>query len=214
MREYIAANFPESINTQIVFNNNGEAQNKGFAIAGTGLTQSTIADMIVNSQVISIIVSVIMVILIMAFSYKSLAAGIIGAVPLTLAILGNFAIMGFSGITLNIGTALIASLAVGIGIDYTIHFIDTFKREFSEAASGGRSDFLRRTFASSGKAIIINAVSVGLGFGVLLLSNFTMLAQFGGLIMLSMGISAIVSLTVIPVLLETFKPGLIYGRSG
>jgi predicted RND superfamily exporter protein len=95
---------------------------------------------------------------------------------------------------------------VGIGIDYTIHFIDAFKREYS-----GGGDYLYRTFAGAGKAILINAVSVGAGFGVLMLSQFRLMAQFGGLIALSMGISAVVSLTVIPVLLMTVRPKFIYG---
>jgi predicted RND superfamily exporter protein len=207
MRAYIAANFPESIRTEIQFDADGNAQNTGFAIGGSGVTESAITDLIVDSQIISIVIAVIVVLIILAVSYRSLAAGFIGALPLLIAIFGNFAVMGFSGIKLNIGTALIASLSVGIGIDYTIHIIDTFKREYQAG-----NDFLHRTFASSGKAIIINAVSVGLGFGVMMLSSFTMLAQFGGLIMLSMAISAVVSLTVIPVLLTTFKPKFIYRR--
>jgi predicted RND superfamily exporter protein len=67
---------------------------------------------------------------------------------LTVAIIANFAVMGFAHTTINVATALIASLAVGIGIDYTIHFIDAFKREY---AAGG--DYLHRTFAGAGKRI-------------------------------------------------------------
>jgi predicted RND superfamily exporter protein len=93
-------------------------------------------------------------------------------------------------------------------IDYTIHFIHVFKREY---AAGG--DFLSRTFAGTGKAILINAVSVGMGLGVLVFSQFRVLAQFGGLIALSMGVSVVVSLTVIPVLLTTVEPKFIYGTN-
>ena len=150
----------------------------------------------------------IIVLVIVAFSYKSLAAGLIAAMPLTIAIIGNFAVMSFLHITINVATALIASLAVGIGIDYTIHFIDAFKREYAEG--GG---YLYRTFAGAGKAILINAVSVGASFGVLALSRFRVMAQFGGRVALSMAISAVVSLTVIPVLLTTVKPKFIYGQS-
>ncbi|MDR1468496.1 MAG: MMPL family transporter, partial [Spirochaetaceae bacterium] len=99
--------------------------------------------------------------------------------------------------------------SLSVGIDYTIHFIEAFKREYQ---AGG--DYLRRTFATSGKAILINAVSVGAGFGVLALSQFRIMAQFGGLTALSMAISAIVSLTVIPVLLTTVRPKFIYGCGG
>jgi predicted RND superfamily exporter protein len=66
-----------------------------------------------------------MVFIIIAISNRSLAAGIIGGIPIVIAILCNFAVMGFMGIKLNIGTAITASLIVGIGIDYTIHFAKT-----------------------------------------------------------------------------------------
>jgi predicted RND superfamily exporter protein len=191
---YVEANFPKNVRV----------------IVGGGATQeAAITNLIVNSQIVSIAVSVLIVFLIIALSYRSLIAGCIAAVPLSIAILCNFAAMGFLGIKLNIGTALIASLAVGIGIDYTIHFIEFFKHEYQTDHREG-DDFLRRTFNGCGKAIIINAVSVGAGFGVLAFSRFRILAEFGGLIMLSMAISALVSLIVIPVLLTAVKPQFIY----
>jgi predicted RND superfamily exporter protein len=194
VNDYAAANFPKTVKV----------------LVGGGATQEgALSVLVMNSQVISIIMSVLIVLLIVAFSNKSLAAGLIAALPLSIAIIGNFAVMGFLGITLNMATAMIASLSVGIGIDYTIHFIEAFKREYE---TGG--DYLRRTFATSGKAILINAVSVGAGFGVLAFSRFRIVAQFGGLTALSMAISAIVSLTVIPVLLTTVKPKFIYRQSG
>jgi predicted RND superfamily exporter protein len=154
---------------------------------------------------VSVAASLFLVFIIIALSNRSLAAGLIGIVPLSISILINFAVMGFLGIKLNIGTSMVASVSVGIGIDYTIHYIETYKREYR--AGGG--DYLRRTFASCGKAIIINALSVGAGFAVLLLSQFVMLEDLGLLIALTMGTSAFVSLTVIPVLLLVFKPKFI-----
>jgi predicted RND superfamily exporter protein len=119
----------------------------------------------------------------------------------------NFAVMGFAGIKLNIGTSMVASVSVGIGIDYTIHFIEAYKREY--LASGGKGDFLLKAYASSGKAIIINAVSVGAGFAVLLFSQFIMLKDLGLLIAMTMGGSALFSITVIPVLLSSLNPKFI-----
>ena len=192
IKEYIAVNFPRNVRV----------------IIGGGVTyEMAVTDLIFNSQVISIFVSVLIVFLIMAFSNKSLIAGVIGAVPLTLAILCNFAVMGFLGIKLSLGTALISSLAVGIGIDYTIHFIEFFKHEYRS----GEPAFLHRTFIGCGKAIMINALSVGAGFGVLAFSQFKIIAQLGALIALSMLITAFVSLTVIPALLMVIKPKFIYG---
>jgi predicted RND superfamily exporter protein len=191
---YIKANFPGNVRV---------------LVGGTATQEAAITDLIVNAQTVSIAISVLIVFIIVALSYRSFIAGFIAAVPLSIAILCNFAAMGFLGIKLNIGTALIASLAVGIGIDYTIHFIESFKHEYQSDHSQG-SDFLRRTFNGCGKAILINAVSVGAGFGVLTFSQFRILAEFGGLIALSMGITALVSLIVIPVLLTVIKPKFIY----
>jgi len=191
VKEYIAANFPKNVRV---------------IIGGNITYEMAVTDLIFNSQVISIVISVLIVFIIMAFSNKSMISGVVGAVPLALAILCNFAVMGFFGIKLSLGTAMISSLAVGIGIDYTIHFIEFFKHEYSL----GNADFLRRTYIGCGKAIIINALSVGAGFGVLALSQFRIIAQLGALIALNMMITAFVSLTVIPALLLVIKPKFIY----
>ena len=193
VNNYIDANFPDNVRVTV---------GGGSALIG-GITDS-----LTKSQIVSILVSVLFVFIILALANKSIAAGILGAVPLSIAIVCNFGIMGFLGITLNMGTALVSSLAVGIGIDYTIHFMEFFKQEYRR---GG--DFLRRTFSGCGKAILINAVSVGAGFAVLALSNFRMITHMGGLIASSMFITAIVSLTLMPVLLMVFKPRFIFGKS-
>ncbi|MDR2418112.1 MAG: MMPL family transporter [Treponema sp.] len=194
IRSYIGANFPETVKV---------------SIGGPALVESALSGLVVQSQIISVVVSVVMVFVIIAISNKSLIAGLIGSLPLLISILVNFAVMGFLGIKLNLGTSLVASVSMGIGIDYTIHFIDAYKREYR--ASGGGGDFLRLTFAWSGKAIIINAGSVGAGFAVLALSQFVILSDLGLLIALTMFTSALISLTVIPALLSVINPRFVKG---
>jgi predicted RND superfamily exporter protein len=75
--------------------------------------------------------------------------------------------------------------------------------------SGGKGDYLRRSFMGSGKVILLNAISVGLGFAVLALSQFNILSDLGKLILLTMATSSLVSLTLLPVLLEVVKPKFI-----
>ena len=174
---------------------------------GTAHVEKALNRLVVQSQLTSIGISLLMVFLIIAVSYRSIAAGLIGLAPLSITILLNFAVMGFIGIKLNIGTALVASLSVGIGIDYTIHYLAAYHREF--LVSNSKDDFLRRTFFVAGKAIMINAVSVGAGFAVLMLSQFRMLADLGFLIAFTMGTSALVSLTILPVLLMLFEPAFL-----
>jgi predicted RND superfamily exporter protein len=183
-----------------------------FMVGGGSMMEVAMSDLVIESQLITIAFSILMVFIIIAISNRSLAAGIIGGIPIVIAILCNFAVMGFMGIKLNIGTAIIASLIVGIGIDYTIHFIDSFKNEYlARKDDDGSNTFLRRTFQSSGRAIIINALSVGAGFAVFSLSNFKILADVGILVAFAMIITSLLSLTLIPAMLITIKPKFIYG---
>jgi predicted RND superfamily exporter protein len=192
LRAYIDANFPKNVTV---------------SVGGPALVESALSFLVVQSQIVSVVISILIVFIIVAVSHKSLIAGLVGSLPLIISILIDFAVMGFMGIKLNLGTSLVASISVGIGVDYAIHFIDAYKREYR---NGGY--FLRRAFTSSGKAIIINAVSVGAGFAVLCFSRFNILADLGLLIALTMFTSAIASLTVIPALLAIVKPKFIYGK--
>ncbi|MDR3130119.1 MAG: MMPL family transporter [Treponema sp.] len=192
---YIEANMPPGVRT---------------TVGGAALVEASLNTLVVQSQIMSVILSLALVFIIIAVSNRSFTAGLVGIAPLSISILINFAVMGFAGIKLNIGTAMVASVSVGIGIDYTIHFLEAYKREYCRSfAAGGGKNFLHRAFATSGRAILINAASVGAGFAVLLFSRFNVLADLGLLIAMTMGTSAVVSLTVIPVLLNLIKPKFI-----
>lgn len=188
--KYIAANFPKDVSV---------------TVGGQTMVERSLNNLVVQSQLVSMLFSLLCVFIIIAVSNKSLIAGCIGITPLSISILINFAVMGFAGIKLNLGTSMVAAVSVGVGIDYTIHCLEAYKREFR----AGGADFLRRVFFSSGKAIIINAASVGAGFAVLLASSFIMLGDLGLLIALTMFTNALISLTVLPALLAVVKPKFI-----
>jgi predicted RND superfamily exporter protein len=189
---YAAGHFPKGVKVEV---------------GGSALVEGALSKLVVQSQITSLPISLALVFVTLALFYRSGFAGLVGCIPLCISILINFGIMGAFGIKLNIGTALIASVAIGIGIDYTIHYMAAYHREY--LARGEGTDFLKRTFQTSGKAIILNAVSVGAGFAVLMLSRFNLLTDFGALIALTMGTSALVALTVLPVILERFRPAFI-----
>ncbi len=191
MQKYIDANFPSDVTVKI---------------AGSSLIEQSLNSLVVSSQFISLAISLAIVFMILSIYYRSIFAGIIGSLPLILSILVNFAIMALFGIKVNIGTALVASFAIGIGIDYTIHYLDAYHREI---ITPDNPDFLYKTFYGSGKAIIFNAISVGAGFAVLIFSDFRILSDLGFLICLVMLVSSLSALTILPVLLNTLKPKFI-----
>ncbi len=192
IEDFITLNFPKNLNIEY---------------GGFVLIEKALNKLVVESQLISVCISLLIVFLILSIYYRSVVAGIIGIIPLALSILINFGTMGFMGIKLNIGTAMVASFAIGIGVDYTIHFLAAY-RSYWRKTQGGEK-FLYQAFLGSGKAILFNAVSVGAGFAVLMFSKFNMLGELGLLIALIMITSSLASLTVLPILLNLVKPKFI-----
>ncbi|PIE98799.1 MAG: antibiotic transporter [Treponema sp.] len=176
-------------------------------IAGPSVVEGSLNKLVVQSQLVSLGISLAIVFIILAVFYRSPVAGIIGIMPLIFSISINFGVMGFFGIKINIGTAMVASFAIGIGIDYTIHYLAAYHREIIRKNRQG--DFLYRTFYGSGKAILFNALSVGAGFAVLTFSDFKMLSDLGLLICLVMVTSSLASLTILPLFLNVLKPKFI-----
>ncbi|MDR0685452.1 MAG: MMPL family transporter [Spirochaetaceae bacterium] len=189
INDYIGANFPKNVKV---------------TVAGAALVEGSTNRYVVNSVWVSMIIAFAALFFIVSFFNRSVFAGLIGVIPLIALVLLNFAVMGFLGIRLSIATAMIASVSMGIGIDYTVHFMETYKKEAADANHSG--DFIFYAYRTSGIAIIADAVSTGLGFAVLMLSQFTTLAQFGLLITLSLLMSAVVGLVIIPVILIWTKP--------
>ena len=191
-KEYAKVNFPAGYTLEAT---------------GNGEMEVSMTDMVISSQITSILFSIFMVFLIIAISFKSPVAGLLGAVPLAFTIILNFMTMGFTGIQLDLVTSIIASVAIGVGIDYTIHFMESYKAE--RAKSDNVEEVTMRTFAVSGLGIVTNALAVGLGFLVLLLSSFQILRCIGLLVAIVMFSSSFLAMTVIPGVLNAFDPKFI-----
>jgi predicted RND superfamily exporter protein len=116
-----------------------------------------------------------------------------------------FGIMGYTGIPLNLVTVLVSSIAMGIGIDYSIHVITHFNDSIKKGGTIAKA--LESTIGISGKAIIINVFSVSAGFLILLFSEMVPLHYFGLLVFLSMIASGISALTFLPVILIMTQRG-------
>lgn len=185
---------------------------KGYKIeaTGNGEMEYTMTKMVVDSQTISILLSLAMVFIIISLSFKSAWAGIIGAIPLGLTILLNFMVMGYAGIALDLCTSIIASVAIGVGIDYTIHFMETYRAQ--RALTDDLEEVTKNTFKTSGRGILTNAIAVGLGFCVLLFSRFIILRYIGALVAVVMFTSSTLAMTVIPGILNAFDPKFMWSK--
>ena len=179
---------------------------EGYTLEAAGLGEMEVAmtSMIISSQVSSLVLAVGIVFLILAVFYRSVIAGIIGAIPLGVSILLNFGIMSLTRINLDMVTSLVAAIAIGIGIDYTVHFMNNYHNE--RIASDNLTQVTLNTLRHSGKGIAVNAFSVGCGFLVMCFSNFVVLRFVGFLVATVMLTSSVASLTILPVVLNMVKP--------
>jgi uncharacterized protein len=168
-------------------------------ITGMPFIDVTMDRSLIYSQLGSLAVALIFVIIIVSAILRSFSAGIFASIPIISAIIVLFGLMGYTGIPLNVATVLVASIAMGIGIDYSIHVITHFNESLTRG--GTVYEALEDTIGISGKAIAINVISVSAGFLILLFSEMVPLQYFGLLIFLSMVGSGLGALTFLPVIL-------------
>ena len=104
-------------------------------------------------------------------------SALIGVSPLLLALAVIFGVMGFGGIELNMVTALLSSIMIGVGIDYSIHFLWRYREE--RRAGMDPEEAVQTTLTTTGRGIVFNAFSVVVGFAVLAISSFFPVRFFG-----------------------------------
>ncbi|RUA29816.1 MAG: hypothetical protein DSY76_03005 [Bacteroidetes bacterium] len=167
--------------------------------AGSGYKGLVFTDLILEGQIMSLILSLIIIIVLISLMFKNIKIGLIASVPIILTALISFGIMGFLGIPLNTTTALLSSIAIGIGIDYAVHFLEQYRN--NAAQSGDKMATAQKTMAHSGRAIIYNAIVVIAGFLVLMFSVFPPNRELGALVSLNMFTSFVGTLTIMLVLL-------------
>ncbi|MGI5860987.1 MAG: efflux RND transporter permease subunit [Myxococcales bacterium] len=178
----------------------------GLKVQLTGMAEliRAVNDLVIRGQAWSILTSLLLVFVVTAFVFRSFVLGLFSTLPLFFSLFLNFGTMGLSGIALNIMTMATSSIAVGVGVDYAIHFVHRYESErragldYSEAAVA--------TMRASGVAIFVNALTVASGFFALFFSEFRGVAHMGLLIALTMVTSAFAALTVLPVMFAGLRP--------
>lgn len=127
---------------------------------------------------------------------RSFVGGLLVALPLALAVLVNFAAMSLLDIPLDVGTAAVSAMAVGIGADYAIYFLFRLREEIGRL--GDYHAALERTIQTAGGAIVSVATAVGCGYAILCVAGYQLYVNLGLLIALAMATSSIASILVIP----------------
>ena len=160
-----------------------------------------LTEVLVRDHLISIGVALVLVFAVAAIGFRSAALGVLALLPMAFGILVILAFLAITGRSLDTLTMMFSSVAVGAGVDYAVHVIVGFTRRVRERPSGDAARMIRATMVTSGRAIVINTVSLAAGLLVLSLSSFTPVARLGGLLAATIAAAAIGSLAFVPALL-------------
>jgi hypothetical protein len=174
-----------------------------MAYTGIPLIYQHLDRSLVDSQIQSFLIALVFIYLLLLVQLRSLLAALLGMLPIVVTVVLMFGIMGFAHIPIDVATVLAASIALGIGIDYSIHFSVRFSTYYTDKDS--YKDALQKTLRTTGKAIIINALAVTMGFITLLFAELVPLKRFGILVAITMIGSGVGALTMLPVLMVITK---------
>jgi hypothetical protein len=171
-----------------------------FEVTGFGVVISASSYLLTSGQIKSLSLTMVMVFGIMFMLFLSWKVGLIAIVPNLFPIVINFGIMGWLGIELSMATSLIASVAIGLAVDDTIHYLVRFNREFRRDLDSRRA--LRTTLNHMGRPILFTSVTIGIGFAVLMASGFKPTAVFGAMMAITMFSALVGDLVLLPSLMQ------------
>lgn len=179
-------------------------------VTGYFVLLTHLIDSVIRDQWRTFLVAVVSIGLIMWVSLRNLRLALIALVPNAFPILivlggmGWVSVWVWDGLRINMGTAMIAAVSMGLSIDSSIHYMIGFQRARREGLSV--ADSLRQVQASVGKAMVLSTLALTVGFSVLASSQFVPTVYFGTLVSLSMLGGLAGNLVVLPALLQTFAP--------
>lgn len=180
-----------------------DALPEGWAVVLTGpsVLQSAIDSVVRSSALQSFsVASLLVTILVMAF-LRSLSAGVLAMIPNLVPMVVLFGLMGFFGIALDAGTALVAPIAIGIAVDDTIHFLHAYSAERRSGVAG--IEAARRAGRHVGRAVVATSGTLALGFLAMLVSRFQSMSNIGVLSAASIVAAFAAELLVLPALIST-----------
>lgn len=175
----------------------------GFAMTGKKLMVNRAAESLMKEQISSLILILVIIFVLFTVLYTSWLAGLLSLVPNVIPVLMSFGLMGYLGVPLNPGTAMVAAIAIGVAVDDTIHLMTRFgvesKRNLNEL------DAVRATIRGEAVPIISTSIALALGFSALGFSSFSIVAQFGLLAAATMVWAAVADLLIMPILLRQLR---------
>ncbi len=172
-------------------------------VAGSAPVTVALNKTMVEGKVENIFQIALIAFIVSTLVLRSVLGGLLVLLPLTLAVLINFGVMGLTGITMGIGTAAISAMAVGMGADYAIYLLFRFREEWKR--EGALEKAVVSTLTTAGKAVLTVAFAISAGCFTLVFPGYYLHME-GILVPLAMLTSSVGAVTLLPALIYLLKP--------
>ena len=156
--------------------------------------------LLIEGTINSILVCVVIVFFLLLFVLKDFWISLVAMIPIFITLVINYGMLGLFNIPLNAGTAMVSTVAIGIGVDYSIHYITWYRMEIRRRRDIDNA--LEMTILHKGRAILYNMLVIVGGFMVMIVSKFIPLIQFGVLVSVCMVTTAVGALAVVPAVMR------------
>ncbi|MDY6952981.1 MAG: MMPL family transporter [Thermodesulfobacteriota bacterium] len=177
------------------------SQDVHFRVTGLCMVGSHSSEALTMGQIKSLGLAMACIFVLLSLLFFSVKVGVCAMGPNFFPVLVNFGVMGWAGMRLTVATSLIASIAIGIAVDDTIHYMFRFNQQFHKDFSRrGAND---RTIGDVGKPIVFTSLAIGLGFSVFLFSSFVPTTVFGLLMLITMVSALYGDLFLLPLIMQT-----------
>ncbi len=172
------------------------------AVAGEGRLFADQDKLLITGQISSLILVILLIFLIMLYLWKSYPAAVLSLLPNLSPILAIFMFMGILGIWLDMATAMIASVAIGIAVDDTIHLLHGYYKRLENGHSVIYS--LAQSYFKTGRALLATTLILCAQFFLVSLSQFVPTAHFGMLTAVGLLMALLFDLLLLPALIVVF----------
>ena len=197
VRGIVAEEFPASAGSP-----GGEVT--GFFVLLAQLVERMLAD-----QWFTFLLAVAGIFALLAAGFRSWLLAAVALVPNALPIFVVLGLMGWVGLRINMGTAMIAAVSMGLSVDSSIHYIAAFRRRLHDGQAFQAA--LETAHLTAGRAMVFSTLALVVGFLALTTSGFIPTVSFGALSCLTLGGGLLGNLVVLPVLLTLLAPWLAPG---
>jgi predicted RND superfamily exporter protein len=169
-------------------------------VSGSLVLMNQTSDRVAAEQAKSLIFSVLLISAIVVILFRSFKIACLAMIPAGLPVFLCFGLMGWSGVSLNVNTSLIANVAIGIAVNNCVHFLVHFQRNVRNGLS--TAEATRESLKNAGAAMLAASIALTLGFLVFGLSKFVPVSQFGLLTAFIMGTDLLANIFLLPSLMR------------